>query len=125
MTMTRTQATESASGDATASALLSHPLKDATPVMRARKRPLPPALLIPAALVATATLAPAAYLLLRQGFNLELLWSELNTPSTWPLIRNTIMLLIGVCTLTGFLGVSLAVLVARTSLPFEIGRAHV
>lgn len=83
---------------------------------RAGRRP-PAALLLPALLVAAATLAPAAYLLLRQGFNFGLLQHELAAPSTLPLIWNTLWLMAGVCASVAVLGVGLAVLVARTSLP--------
>lgn len=87
---------------------------------RLRRPGRPPlALALPAALIAAAALAPAAYLLLREGFNFQLLLHELNTPSTLPLVLNTVSLLIGVCLLTGLLGLGLAVLVARTSLPLS------
>lgn len=80
----------------------------------------PPVLLvIPAALVSVAALAPAAYLLLREGFNFELLFNELSMPTTGPLIWNTVTLLCGICLLTGVMGVGLAVLVARTRLPLS------
>lgn len=115
--MTEAPTTGPASSDATSSALLGHPPGTGARRWRARRRSAPKLLVIPAALVALAALAPAAYLLLRQGFNLELLLRELNTPSTLPLIGNTVALLIGVCLLTGLLGVGLAVLIARTSLP--------
>lgn len=42
---------------------------------------------------------------------------ELDTPNTLPLLWNTIALLLGVCLGTGVLGVGLAVLVSRTTLP--------
>lgn len=77
----------------------------------------PAALLLPGLLVAATALAPAAYLLLRQGFNLDLLLRELSTPTTAPLIWNTIKLMVGVCATVAVLGVGLAVLVARTTLP--------
>src|SRR5699024_10352826 len=57
------------------------------------------------------------YLLLREGFNLQLLLHELGTPTTAPLVWNTVNLLLVICLLTGVMGVGLAVLVARTNLP--------
>ncbi|WP_235681477.1 ABC transporter permease [Tomitella gaofuii] len=73
--------------------------------------------MIPGLLIAAAALAPAAYLLLRAGFSFSLLWDELDSPSTLPLLWNTVKLLVLVCLCTAVLGVGLAVLIARTSLP--------
>src|SRR5690625_2033065 len=99
--MTEAPTTGPASSDATSSALLGQPTGTGARRWRARRRSAPKLLVIPAALVALAALAPAAYLLLRPCFNLELLLRELNTPSTWLLIVNNVALLAGVCLLTG------------------------
>lgn len=81
-----------------------------------RGRP-PVGLVIPGLLVAVAAIAPAAYLLLRAGFSFSLVSDELASPTTAPLIWNTVKLLVLVCSLAVALGVGLAVLIARTSLP--------
>ncbi|MGB3302417.1 MAG: iron ABC transporter permease [Gordonia sp. (in: high G+C Gram-positive bacteria)] len=81
-----------------------------------RGRP-PIALVVPGILVAVAAIAPAAYLLFRAGFSFTLLLDELDNPSTVPLIWNTLKLLVLVCGFTVILGVGLAVLIARTTLP--------
>lgn len=74
---------------------------------------------MPAAAIALATLAPAAYLVLREGFNLSLLRHELATPGIRPLVENTLTLLGAVCLVTGTLGTGLAVLLTRTRLPWR------
>lgn len=81
------------------------------------RRP-PLALVAAGSLVALVALAPAAYLLLRAGFSLDLVRRELDTPNTLPLVWHTVSLLLGVCLGTAVLGVGLAVLVARTTLPW-------
>jgi iron(III) transport system permease protein len=70
-----------------------------------------------AAIVAVASLAPAAYLVLREGFSFSVLAKALAAPSTPELLLNTALLLVtvGVCSL--ILGVGMAVLVVRTTLP--------
>ncbi|OBJ73655.1 hypothetical protein A5643_03605 [Mycobacterium sp. 1274756.6] len=68
-------------------------------------------------LIAAAAISPAAYLLLRAGFSIPLLRSQLAAPTTVPLIWNTLWLLILVCGCTAVLGLGLAVLIARTTLP--------
>lgn len=85
--------------------------------VRARRSRPPLALVLPGLVVAVAALAPAAYLLLRAGFSFSLLWDQLDSPSTLPLLWNTIKLLLLVCAVTAVLGVGLAVLIARTTLP--------
>lgn len=84
---------------------------------RASTRRAPAALVVPGILIAIAALSPAVYLLVRAGFSLDLLRSELSSPSTMPLLWNTIRLVLGVGALTLVLGIGLAVLVARTTLP--------
>lgn len=93
----------------------------ALPPARRRARPqrrLPLTLVIPGIIVAVAALAPAAYLLLRAGFSFSLLWSELDGPTTLPLIGNTVKLVVIVAVCASVLGVGAAVLIARTTLPF-------
>lgn len=81
------------------------------------KRGAPKLVVIAAGLVAIASLAPVSYLVLREGFSLGLLLKELDSPSTPELIGNTAAL-VGTVGLTSLLlGVGLAVLVVRTSLP--------
>lgn len=73
--------------------------------------------MLPGVLIACAALSPAVYLVVRAGFSFDLLRSELAAPSTMPLLWNTVRLVLGVGVLTSILGIGLAVLVARTSLP--------
>lgn len=68
-------------------------------------------------LVALLSLSPVAYLLVRQGTSFERLARELASPSTGPLILNTIMLTVLVTLASVLIGVVLAVLVVRTDLP--------
>lgn len=91
-----------------------------TTVEHRRQPPIagPPAVLvIPAVLVALLSLAPVAYLLLREGLSLRQLVHELSSPSTGTLVTHTVLLVIGVTLTCIFLGVALAVLVVRTDLP--------
>jgi iron(III) transport system permease protein len=67
--------------------------------------------------VAVASLAPAAYLVLREGFSIGLLWRALDSPSTPELLWHTAALVLTVGAASMLLGVGLAVLVVRTSLP--------
>jgi iron(III) transport system permease protein len=78
----------------------------------------PLSLLVPGTIVALASLAPVAYLVLREGFDLAQLRRQLEAPSTMPLLGHTITLALGVTVASVVLGVGLAVLVARTTLPF-------
>lgn len=78
----------------------------------------PPILVIlAAAAVAVASLAPVGYLVLREGFSLSELWRALDSPSTPELIGNTALLVATIGATTLVLGVGLAVLVTRTNLP--------
>lgn len=74
-------------------------------------------MLVAASVVAIASLAPAAYLMLREGFSFSRLADSLNTPATTELLLHTVVLSITVGTGCLVLGVGLAVLVARTTLP--------
>ncbi len=69
--------------------------------------------------VAVASLLPAVYLLLREGFSFGLLRKELSAPSTGPLIWNTVQLVFLVTTSCVVLGVGLGLLVSRTDLPLR------
>lgn len=78
----------------------------------------PPALLLFLAIaIATISLLPVAYLLIREGLNFERLQRLLGSPTTIPLIRNTVQLAFWVTLSSVVLGVSLAVLVVCTDLP--------
>jgi iron(III) transport system permease protein len=89
------------------------------PPGRSARRGRPPlSLVLPGALVAVASLSPVAYLLLREGASLGTLRKELSAPSTVPLLWHTVELSVGVTAVSAVLGVGLAVLVARTTLPF-------
>ncbi|MBM7369080.1 ABC transporter permease [Gordonia hydrophobica] len=81
-------------------------------------RRLPLTLVVPGVLIAVAALSPAAYLLLRAGFSFSLLRDELSSPTTLPLIGNTLKLVVIVTLGTVILGVGAATLIARTTLPF-------
>lgn len=70
-----------------------------------------------AAVVAVASLAPAAYLVLREGFSFALLRAALDSPSTPELLWHTAAIVATVGAASLILGVGLAVLVVRTSLP--------
>lgn len=74
-------------------------------------------MVLPGILVACAAISPAVYLLVRAGFSFDLLRTELAAPSTVPLLWNTVRLVLGVGMVTTVVGIGLAVLVARTSLP--------
>lgn len=76
-----------------------------------------PLVVMAALAVAAASLAPAAYLVLREGFSLPLLAKALSTPATPELLARTAVLLLTVGAVTLVLGVGLAVLVTRTDLP--------
>lgn len=103
------------------SAPLEEPPGGPVPRRTARRRPRrgrpPITLVVPGLLVAVAAISPAAYLVLRAGFSFSLLRDELDTPTTLPLLWNTVQLLLLVCLCTAVLGVGLAVLIARTTLP--------
>ncbi|OJV26952.1 MAG: hypothetical protein BGO26_04620 [Actinobacteria bacterium 69-20] len=77
----------------------------------------PRLVLLAAGVVAVASLAPAAYLVLREGFSIGLLWRALDSPSTPELLWHTAALVLTVGAASMLLGVGLAVLVVRTSLP--------
>src|SRR5690625_3239961 len=92
-----------------------------TPSARRRLRSghrAPVSLTVVGALVALAALSPAAYLLLRAGFSFSLLRDQLAAPTTVPLIYNTLWLLLLVLGASLILGVGLAVLIARTTIPW-------
>lgn len=78
---------------------------------------MPLLVVLAALLVAAISLSPAAYLLLRDGFSFGLLWEALDSPSTPELLINTGLIVVTVGLLCLILGVGLAVLVARTTLP--------
>ncbi|MGI8483215.1 MAG: ABC transporter permease, partial [Thermomicrobiales bacterium] len=67
--------------------------------------------------IATISLMPVAYLLIREGVDLDRLRHLLSSPTTIPLIKNTIQLAFWVTVASVILGVSLAVLVVCTDLP--------
>ncbi len=77
----------------------------------------PIAVLFAAGIVAVASLAPAVYLVLREGFSVSLLTDALAAPATPELLINTAVLLVTVGAASLVLGVGLAVLVVRTTLP--------
>ena len=80
----------------------------------------PPALLVVlAAVVASLSLLPVAYLLVREGIHPGRLLDMLDSPTTMPLIRNTIQLVVWVTLGTVVVGVLLAVLVTCTDLPWR------
>src|SRR5690625_1519073 len=92
-----------------------------TPSARRRLRSghrAPVSLTLVGALIALAALSPAAYLLLRAGFSFSLLREQLAAPTTVPLIYNTLWLLLLVLGASLILGVGLAVLIARTTIPW-------
>jgi iron(III) transport system permease protein len=73
--------------------------------------------LVAAAVVGLASLTPAAYLVLRDGFSFSALVEALDAPSTPELLVNTAVLVVTVGAVSLLLGVGLAVLVVRTNLP--------
>lgn len=78
----------------------------------------PPALLLLLAIaIATISLMPVAYLLIREGLDIDRLRHLLSSPTTVPLVKNTIQLAFWVTVASVVLGVSLAVLVVCTDLP--------
>lgn len=85
--------------------------------MTGRRPPLP--LAISALLVGAAALAPVAYLLARDGFHPGQIRAELTAPTTLPLLAHTITLALLVALVCILLGVALAVLVVRTTLPWR------
>ncbi|MGB3698832.1 MAG: iron ABC transporter permease [Gordonia sp. (in: high G+C Gram-positive bacteria)] len=113
-----TSSSSTGSGSSAVSALEPEPssVRPSRPERTRRDRP-PLGLVIPGILIAVAALSPAAYLLLRAGFSFSLLRTEIASPTTVPLLWNTVQLLVLVCLCTSVLGVTLAVLVARTTLP--------
>ena len=78
---------------------------------------LPVLVMLAAVVVAVASLAPAGYLVLREGFSLSLLVEALDSPATPELLASTAILLVTVGGCSLVLGVGLAVLVVRTTLP--------
>jgi iron(III) transport system permease protein len=76
----------------------------------------PRLVVLAAAVVALASLAPAAYLVLREGFSFSVLATALSAPSTPELLLNTAVLVVTVGAASLVLGVGLAVLVVRTTL---------
>lgn len=82
-------------------------------------RRTPPLLGLAAVTVAVASLSPAAYLLLREGFSFSLLRAQLSAPSTWPLLWNTVQLVLVVGSSCIVLGVGLAVVVTRVDVPLR------
>lgn len=85
---------------------------------RGRSR-APRLVILVAGLVAVASLAPVAYLVLREGFSFGVLAQALDSPSTPELITHTALLVVCVGVVTIVLGVGLAVLVTRTNLPAQ------
>ncbi len=80
----------------------------------------PPALLLlPAVIVAVLALLPVAYLIGRDGVHPARLLDMLDSPTTVPLIKNTIWLVVWVTLGTVVIGVLLAVLVTATDLPWR------
>jgi len=77
----------------------------------------PVPLMLMAIAIATISLLPVGYLLIREGLDIERLLGLLSTPTTIPLIRNTLLLAFWVTLSCVVLGVSLAVLVVCTDLP--------
>lgn len=89
---------------------------------KARNWPLSPgerpiALVVLASAVAVFSLLPVFYLLAREGLDLARLRELLDTPTTIPLLINTLVLMVAVTTACVILGVSLAVLTSCTDLP--------
>jgi len=81
------------------------------------RRRAPRLITVAALIVAAASLAPVGYLLLREGFSLRRLIDALNSPSTPELVGATALLVLTVAAVCLLLGVGLAVLVTRTTLP--------
>lgn len=73
--------------------------------------------MIMALAVVAVSLLPVAYLLIREGLDLEELLQVLQTPATASLIRNTFLLAFWVTLASVLIGVPLAVLVVRTEIP--------
>lgn len=92
------------------------PAGDRRPASR-RRPPVPLAAL--ALLIGAASLAPAVYLVLREGFGPAELRHELASPSTLPLLLHTVELSLSVAAACIVLGVGTAVLVVRTTLPWR------
>ncbi len=84
------------------------------------RRMRPPVFSAAAALiVAAASLAPVVYLLTSEGFSFHKVARELSQPGVAELLWHTIELAVGVSVVSVVLGVGLAVLVVRTTLPFR------
>jgi iron(III) transport system permease protein len=80
----------------------------------------PPALLVSLALlVAALSLLPVIYLLAREGLHPARLLDMLDSPTTVPLVKNTILLVFWVTLGTVVVGVLLATLVTCTDLPWR------
>ncbi|HET8588429.1 MAG TPA: iron ABC transporter permease [Nakamurella sp.] len=94
------------------------PVRSSRPGRLLRPGRAPVLVVLAAAVVALASLAPAAYLVLREGFSLSLLVGALDSPSTPRLLWNTAILVLTVGVSCLVLGVGLAVLVVRTNLPW-------
>lgn len=86
---------------------------------RGRSNRTPPLLALAALLVGAISLAPVGYLLVRDGFDPGRIRSELATPTILPLLTHTVLLALLVTIVCVVLGVALAVLVVRTTLPFR------
>ncbi|MCC6313385.1 MAG: iron ABC transporter permease [Thermomicrobiales bacterium] len=83
-----------------------------------RSSPRPPAsLTLLAGVIATISLLPVAYLLIREGMDPQRLRMLLSTPTTGELVRNTALLAFSVTLCCIVVGVALAVLVTSTDLP--------
>ncbi len=80
-----------------------------------RRPPLP--LVLAAGIVVVALLLPLAYLLVRVAGDAARALEILGEPSTWQLVWNTVLLVVGVAIATVCVAVPLAWLVTRTDLP--------
>jgi iron(III) transport system permease protein len=78
----------------------------------------PLALVLAAGVVVALLLLPLAYLIIRVASGGEVL-EILGEPTTWRLVRNTVLLAAGVVTCAVLVGVPLAWLVTRTDLPLR------
>lgn len=92
---------------------------DETRGRRRSVRRAPAGLAFLALLVGALSLTPVAYLVLRDGFGVQLLVRELSSPSTLPLLSHTVQLAVTVTTLSIVIGTGAAILVVRTDLPWR------
>lgn len=91
------------------------PREAGRPARGTGRPPIP--IVIAAVAVAAASLAPVGYLVLREGFSFRLLIDALDSPSTPELIGSTALLVLTIGATCLVLGVGLAVLVTRVTLP--------